>query len=53
MHKAFDVGRTFGVTNRVSYLVDAAGVIVAAYAGNLAPAKHAEEMLRAAMALGK
>lgn len=51
MHKAFDVGRVFGVTNRVSYLVDASGTIVAAYASNLRPAAHAEKMVEAARAL--
>ncbi|HUR69826.1 MAG TPA: peroxiredoxin [Candidatus Thermoplasmatota archaeon] len=53
MHKAFDVGRTFGVTNRVSYLVDAAGTIRAAYASNLRPEQHAARMLAAAKALAR
>lgn len=47
-HKAFDVGRTFGVTNRVSYLVGADGKIAAAYASNLRPEAHAKRMLEAA-----
>ena len=51
VHKAFDVGRRFGVTNRVSYLVGADGRIAAVYASNLRPAAHAEKMLEAAKAL--
>ncbi len=47
-HKAFDVGRTFGVTNRVSYLVDATGTIVESYQSNLQPAAHARKMIEAA-----
>jgi len=46
-HKAFDVGRTFGVTNRVSYLVDAEGRIAGSFASNLRPAAHAAKMLEA------
>lgn len=48
VHKAFDVGRTFGVTNRVSYLVGPDGTIRAAYASNLRPEAHAAKMLEAA-----
>lgn len=47
-HKAFDVGRTFGVTNRVSYLVGADGRIRDAYKSNLRPEAHARKMLDAA-----
>ena len=53
MHKAFDVGRSFGVTNRVSYLVAADAVIVDAYEANLAPARHAQRMLDAARSLAR
>jgi peroxiredoxin Q/BCP len=53
MHKAYDVGRTFGATNRVSYLVDAQGRIAEAYKGNLSPEAHAERMLTAARALAR
>lgn len=45
MHKAYDVGRIFGVTRRVSYLVGADGRIEAAYQGNLRPDAHAAKML--------
>lgn len=51
MHKAFDVGRTFRVTNRVTYLVGADGRIAAVYASNLRPAAHAKRMLDATRAL--
>lgn len=47
IHKAFDVGRRFGVTNRVSYLIDGEGRISEAYASNLRPATHAAKMLDA------
>lgn len=50
-HKAFDVGRMFGVTNRVSYLVGKDGRIVAAYRSNLRPEAHAAKMVEAAKAL--
>lgn len=48
VHKAFDVGRTFGITNRVSYLVDREGTIAAVYASNMRPEEHAARMLEAA-----
>lgn len=47
MHKAYDVGRTFGVTNRVSYLVGPDGRIQETYKGNLSPQAHAQRMLAA------
>ncbi|HVM44661.1 MAG TPA: peroxiredoxin [Candidatus Thermoplasmatota archaeon] len=50
-HKAFDVGRTFGVTNRVSYLVGPDGRILATYKSNLRPEAHAEKMLAAVRGL--
>jgi peroxiredoxin Q/BCP len=51
MHKAFDVGRMFGVTNRVSYLVDRDGKIAEVYASNMRPEAHAAKMVEAARAL--
>lgn len=51
MHKAYDVGRTFGATNRVSYLIDAEGRIAEAFKANLSPGAHAERMLAAARGL--
>lgn len=48
VHKAFDVGRTFGVTNRVSYLVGPEGTIREAFKSNLRPEVHAARMLEAA-----
>lgn len=51
IHKAFDVGRTFGVTNRVSYLIGPDSVVRAAYKSNLRPEAHAAKMLDAARAL--
>lgn len=51
VHKAFDVGRMFGVTNRVSYLVNKDGRVAAAYSSNLRPQAHAEKMVEAVKAL--
>lgn len=47
VHKRYDVGRTFGITNRVSYLVGADGRILETYKGNLSPQAHAQRMLAA------
>jgi peroxiredoxin Q/BCP len=46
-HKAFDVGRTFGVTNRVTYLIGKDGKVVDVYASNLRPEAHAAKMVDA------
>lgn len=52
LHKALQIGRTLlGGANRVSFLVDAQGVIREVYESNLSPASHAERMLDAARSL--
>ena len=50
MHKAYDIGRVFGVTRRVSYLVGEDGRIAEAYQSNIRPEAHAAKMLRAVRA---
>lgn len=49
LHKALDIGKTlFGGANRVSYLVDEAGIIRAVHEDNLRFESHATKMLQAA-----
>lgn len=53
MHEAFGATMLGGLPRRISYLIDARGVVAAVFESHLRPAAHALEMLAAAREMAR